>query len=879
MTQVYNQTDLENALLAGETEIQVVANFQINSIVTIRSDTTISSAPGNPYILGRAAGYDNSLFQVAGGIATFSNIVIDGAKRTHPNTSGALIWVPGGGLILENGAVLQNNGAGAIRRNESSQYDIIIRENAIIQNNETSSDGGAIHAYLADGVKLEISGNALIENNSAARRGGGIYYYTTGGQQIGQLIISENAVIRNNVATENGGGVYVDYGYCKISDNADISNNQAVDGAGVYFDGYDLDIGENVKIDRNIARGQGGGMYLKLRSPNIGTAIHGRFVGNTADAGGGINFIVPSFDAYVNLSSSWLIQNKSNSNGGGLNIVGESTSSDMLDILMNNIIFDSNESIGDGSAACINYTGASIFNLTAANALFENNTSSTGRGGLFLSLYAQSSLRFDESFFTDNKAASGGALYLENKNEVPLDIRLTNNIFTGNTATSSSGGAIVLGEGNISMFMNIITMSNNTAETTGGAISIENNTGLVIIMGSGGSISFNSAANGGGIYHGSQPTLELHDITFALNTATGNGQDIYNITPLYLGGRFTSSSGLFFNSYDSAPSISQNLLEFSDVQLESSDYVKPNAEGTPIVIANSTTILQETDASAFHAPPIAGFAGWGPQLSENRRQILLAPLDYELQYENTMGASNPNPSTYTVLTPTITLLPLASTSGYRFLGWFNALEGGVPVTEIPLGSIGNIALYARWQYFVHALVYYGNDSGDLSTQQIPAPTEIVEGESVTLSNAIPTRKGFRFSGWNSNSSGTGTAYRPGDTIPIIQADIELYAQWIPLPLPACYTITYYGNDVGYSPAYCIPCPQKVCPDGCTRISCQHPSRNCYRFMGWNASPYGTGRMYLPSQLIGPVAEDIYLFAQWKRVPPCLITNSISYHEA
>lgn len=188
-------------------------------------------------------------------------------------------------------------------------------------------------------------------------------------------------------------------------------------------------------------------------------------------------------------------------------------------------------------------------------------------------------------------------------------------------------------------------------------------------------------------------------------------------------------------------------------------------------------------------------------------------------------------------------------------------------------------LYARWQYFVHALVYYGNDSGDLSTQQIPTPTEIVEGESVTLSNAIPTRKGFRFSGWNSNSSGTGTAYRPGDTIPIIQADIELYAQWIPLLLPAYYTITYYGNDVGCSPAYCIPCPQKVCPDGYTKISNQHPNRNCYCFMGWNASPYGTGQIYLPGQLIGPVTENIYLFAQWKRVPPCLTTNSISYHEA
>lgn len=138
-----------------------------------------------------------------------------------------------------------------------------------------------------------------------------------------------------------------------------------------------------------------------------------------------------------------------------------------------------------------------------------------------------------------------------------------------------------------------------------------------------------------------------------------------------------------------------------------------------------------------------------------------------------------------------------STSGYRFLGWFDALEGGVQVTEIPLGSIGDMALYARWQYSVHALVYYGNDSGDLSTQQIPNPLEIVVGQSITLSNAILTRKGFWFSGWNSNSSSTGTAYRPGDTIPMVQANLSLYAQWIPLPLPICYMVTCCGNEVAF----------------------------------------------------------------------------------
>lgn len=36
----------------------------------------------------------------------------------------------------------------------------------------------------------------------------------------------------------------------------------------------------------------------------------------------------------------------------------------------------------------------------------------------------------------------------------------------------------------------------------------------------------------------------------------------------------------------------------------------------------------------------------------------------------------------------------------------------------------------------------------------------------------------------------------GDIISNVQADIDLYVQWIPLPPPACHAITYFGNDAG-----------------------------------------------------------------------------------
>lgn len=51
------------------------------------------------------------------------------------------------------------------------------------------------------------------------------------------------------------------------------------------------------------------------------------------------------------------------------------------------------------------------------------------------------------------------------------------------------------------------------------------------------------------------------------------------------------------------------------------------------------------------------------------------------------------------------------------------------------------------------------------------------GGSVTLPNA--TRDGYRFAGWNTNSSGTGTRYTAGSPF-TPTADTTLYAQWTPI---------------------------------------------------------------------------------------------------
>jgi uncharacterized repeat protein (TIGR02543 family) len=52
------------------------------------------------------------------------------------------------------------------------------------------------------------------------------------------------------------------------------------------------------------------------------------------------------------------------------------------------------------------------------------------------------------------------------------------------------------------------------------------------------------------------------------------------------------------------------------------------------------------------------------------------------------------------------------------------------------------------------------------------------GYNATLSSVIPTKDGYTFTGWNTASDGTGTAYAAGGTYSA-NANVTLYAQWKP----------------------------------------------------------------------------------------------------
>ncbi len=151
---------------------------------------------------------------------------------------------------------------------------------------------------------------------------------------------------------------------------------------------------------------------------------------------------------------------------------------------------------------------------------------------------------------------------------------------------------------------------------------------------------------------------------------------------------------------------------------------------------------------------------------------------YSIRYENTMGASNPNPQTYTSQTPTIIFQPL-SLPNMQFIGWFDQPQGGNQITMLPQGSVGNLVLYARWQPLADeiTITFHGNEQCGFPAHCIPEPIVTKTNTCVRLPAVKPYRAHYRFVGWNSQPCGYGTVYRPNEELCTLDKNLELYAIW------------------------------------------------------------------------------------------------------
>ena len=288
---------------------------------------------------------------------------------------------------------------------------------------------------------------------------------------------------------------------------------------------------------------------------------------NSSDGGG--LYIYSNFKMKV--SHTTFKNNYAAGNGGAMYDYYSFTSGDAY-YQMIGCYFINNTSIGDGGAI---YTGRSVLDIYGA--VFENNTSVTGKGGAIKDGSSYSYVGVYNSKFSYNKAVSGGAICFTIGTS-SLHHKIKHSFFNNNEATAGVGGALFLGSVNASVQNSVFV--NNEASDKGGAVYTYNLTsdGGGLNEFANNTLAHNKALEGGGLYvydnigstgQFAAYNLYLNKVVFYNNesiTALRNKD-------LYLGGGSSNGTRVYACSFtedltdvgrSTASFVNQGNLHFTD---------------------------------------------------------------------------------------------------------------------------------------------------------------------------------------------------------------------------------------------------------------------------------------------------------------------------
>ena len=212
--------------------------------------------------------------------------------------------------------------------------------------------------------------------------------------------------------------------------------------------------------------------------------------------------------------------------------------------------------------------------------------------------------------------------------------------------------------------------------------------------------------------------------------------------------------------------------------------------------------------------------------------------------------------------------------GCKFLGWNTQADG--KGTAYAAGAIykndqngGTVTLYAQWTPWKHVLHYNKNvptSSTSQTVSNMPVDQTKTFGQLMTISNLVPTRKGYTFAGWYTQSNGTGTKYDPGSNYAADQngGTVNLYAKWTPWT----YNIKYDQNVKSTSSSKTVtdmPAAQTKTQEIDVTLSSMTPKRNGYIFAGWSTSANGSVEYKPESRFTKDLDSNgasITLYAVW-----------------
>jgi uncharacterized repeat protein (TIGR02543 family) len=247
------------------------------------------------------------------------------------------------------------------------------------------------------------------------------------------------------------------------------------------------------------------------------------------------------------------------------------------------------------------------------------------------------------------------------------------------------------------------------------------------------------------------------------------------------------------------------------------------------------------------------FADWNPPLPElfpSEDAAYTAVWDsekYQINYNLDNGKTNgENPAAYTVETDTI-ILSDPVREGYTLGGWYDTADfNGTRIQQIEKGSTGTITLYAKWTADTYTITFHPNkSSGKKYTQGF------TYGTTQPLIACVYDRRGYSFTGWNTDSNGAGISYADCADYTTGTAGADLYAQWKIIT----YDIVYILNGGTNAPDN----PENFTVAADT-ITLNKPDREGYTFAGWYTNSKYTGSK--KEKISKGTAGTVTLYAKW-----------------
>jgi len=475
---VSSASELEDALVAGETVIRIAEDMVIDRTFYITESTVLFTQEA--HTLTRDPGFAGDIFVVgesAEGVrcenpvtltvgdpqsTTQNLLVIDGNRDnlTAAVTGSVFFIVGGANVTLYENVTVSNHYKSGNEKTLTENYGV----------SYPGRTGGAVAIISAD-ASMNIFGG-IYENNSANDFG-------------------EDTSTEEGMVCTYGGAIY-NYGKLNIYGGL-FQNNHAGRGGAIYC--YRTTKIYNAQFLNNTSSAYGGAIYmpsstsafLYLGGENSFADSQVIFQGNTATENGGAIYA----RNYMEAQDVQFIENQASSGGA--------IAAGAMELILYSSTFDSNTVAKYGAA--IYYTDSNskenTYDLTCIDTAFENSSASASGGAIYMN--------------------GGASAYMENA------------AFTKNTA-SNHGGAIYLN--NASVDVNGGSFTENGCGTNGGAVACTNESSLRL---NDVTASKNTGKQGGFVYLTGTSSLHMYDSLMQENTATGNGGAVHMIEGAYGG--------------------------------------------------------------------------------------------------------------------------------------------------------------------------------------------------------------------------------------------------------------------------------------------------------------------------------------------------------